>query len=412
MNDTGRRQGSAAASGNDVAPADGPGRMAELAVVLVGALVVLSTAVIAPALPAIGAYFSEDPRTETLVPMLVTMPALVIGIAAPFAGYVLDRFGRYAAVLTALVSFIIFGVAGAFASSLDMLLWSRAGLGLCVAFLMAGFTSLVGDLFAPKARAAVLGRQASLNAIMALIMTMLGGILTEWDWRGMFLVYLIAVPLVFLFVRHVPRKPARRPSRQGDDRIAPASGGNWLLVAAIYLLAVLAMVFSMLVPTRTPFLMQAQYGGTAFIIAFAMSVFTFGMFPTAALFARLRRIFSAPMLFTFGFAALGAGFALQGVASNLTLLIVGMGISGAGFGCIMPNLNTSLLAAAPAHLRGRLAGGLVSAIFMGQFFSPIVSQPLVQRYDIQTSFVVSAILAGIVAIACLLPTLRRKRRRA
>jgi len=408
MNDIGRREAPAAAS-----RADGPGRMAELAVVLVGALVVLSTAVIAPALPAIGAYFSDDPRAATLVPMLVTMPALVIGIAAPFAGYVLDRFGRYAAVLTALVGFILFGVGGAFAVSLDMLLWSRAGLGLCVAFLMAGFTSLVGDLFAPRARAAVLGRQASLNSIMALIMTMAGGILTEWDWRGMFLVYLIAVPLVFLFVRHVPRRPARPFSQQGDGHAAaPATGGSWLRVAAIYLLAVLSMVFSMLVPTRTPFLMQAQYDGTAFIIAFAMSVFTLGMFPAAAMFARLRKIFSAPMLFTIGFAALGAGFALQGVAPNLTLLITGMGIAGAGFGCIMPNLNTSLLAAAPAHLRGRLAGGLVSAIFMGQFLSPVFSQPLVQRYDIQTSFVISAALAVLVAVACLVPALRRKTRRA
>src|SRR5690606_9314544 len=84
----------------------GLGPSGGLSLLLVGSLVVLSTAVIAPALPAIEAHFRNDPRANYLVPLLVTAPALVIAMAAPFAGYVLDRFGRHQVVLTALVGFL------------------------------------------------------------------------------------------------------------------------------------------------------------------------------------------------------------------------------------------------------------------------------------------------------------------
>lgn len=232
----------------------GLGHVGTVSLVLVGALVVLSTAVIAPALPAIEAHFRADPRTSYLVPMLVTTPALVIAIAAPFAGYVLDRFDRHRMMLAALICFVAFGVAGATGGSLDWLLWTRAGLGLSVAFLAAGFTSLVGDMFSPQERAAVLGRQISLNAIVGLSMTMAGGVLTEWHWRGMFLIYLAAAPLAVLFARFVPRSTASRSTYSGESVAPEATRRKWYPVMAVYVLAVLCTLFSMLGPTRTPFL--------------------------------------------------------------------------------------------------------------------------------------------------------------
>ena len=377
-----------------------------LSLLLVGSLVVLSTAVIAPALPAIESHFRNDPRESYLVPLLVTAPALVIAITAPLTGYVLDRFGRHQVVLAALVGFVLFGTAGAVGNSLDWLLWTRAGLGLSVAFLMTGFTTLVGDLFSPDARAALLGRQIGLNAIVALLMTVAGGVLAEWHWRGMFLIYLAAAPLVVMFIRFVPRETFRHPSDADAGVPAERARVNRSGIAAIYALAMLCMLFAMLAPTRTPFLIQNRYGASASLIALAMAVFTLGMLPASAAFARLRPLLSPWLLFAFGFFSMAAGFALQTIAPALAVLALGMGVAGFGFGLVMPNLSATLLSAAPEHLRGRLSGGLASAIFLGQFLSPVFSQPLVQRFGIATSFVIGASMMVAVALACVIGSAR------
>ncbi|MBX9465834.1 MAG: MFS transporter [Aquamicrobium sp.] len=95
---------------------------------------------------------------------------------------------------------------------------------------------------------------------------------------------------------------------------------------------------------------------------------------------------------------MGLGMLLQGIAPNLGLLVAAMVFSGVGFGLVMPNLSTTLLAAAPAHLRGRLSGGLVSSIFLGQFLSPVASQPVVDAYGYPPTFLLGGLLLCLVAV--------------
>ncbi|TKT77593.1 MFS transporter [Aquamicrobium sp. LC103] len=380
------------------APAErgGPGRAAEATLVLTGSLVVFATAVVAPALPAIQAYFSDDPRAEHLVRLVVTMPALVIALVAPFAGYFLDRFARKPIVFAALVGFVLFGSLGLAANSLDMLLLTRAGLGLSVAFLMAGFTSLVGDYFEPKKRAALMGRQVSANSVVALSMMIAGGLLAEMSWRGTFLIYLIAAPLIpmlWLFLPRAPRTANVRTSTGDDGSEAPA----WDTVLAVYALAVLCPLIQLVMHTQSPFFIAQAHHGTPTMIAVALSASIVGVFPASMLYGRLRARFSAWAVFAAGFAIMAGGYFLQGMAPSFMLLAGAMVLSGMGFGLIMPNLSATLLSAAPPRLRGRLSGGLVSCIFLGQFLSPVVSQPVIARYGYETTFILTAALAGFVA---------------
>jgi MFS family permease len=385
-----------------------PGRAAQATLVLVGSLVVMATAVVAPALPAIETHFAGQPGAAYLVRLIVTLPALVIAVAAPLAGYVLDRLDRWPVVFWALAAFVVFGAAGSVAGSLEMLLATRAGLGLSVAFLMAGFTSLIGDMFEPQARGAIMSRQVGANSIVALSMILMAGVFAEMDWRGAFLIYLAAAPLVIAFWLFVPR--SRHRSDTPAAGAAPAGQGESMtVVMAVYALALLCPLLYMILPTQSPFLIAETYDGTPTTIALAFGASTLGVLPGSLAFGRLRGRLSTWSLFGLGFSIMGLGMLLQGIAPNLGLLVAAMGFSGIGFGLVMPNLSTTLLAAAPAHVRGRLSGGLVSSIFLGQFLSPVGSQPVVDAYGYPPTFLLGGLLLCVVALVAFMGAASRRR---
>ena len=57
-------------------------------------------------------------------------------------------------------------------------------------------------------------------------------------------------------------------------------------------------------------------------------------------------------------------------------------------------------------MRGQLAGGLTSAIFVAQFLSPILVQPLVAVTSLARAFTVAAVLMGFAAGALALLRVR------
>lgn len=383
-----------------------PGRATQATLVLVGSLVVMATAVVAPALPAIEAHFAGQAGAAYLVRLIVTLPALVIAVTAPLAGFVLDRLDRWPVVFWSLVAFVVFGAAGSVADSLEVLLATRAGLGLSVAFLMAGFTSLIGDMFEPEGRGAIMSRQVGANSMVALSMILMAGVFAEMDWRGAFLIYLAAAPLVLAFWLFVPHRP--RSEAQAASTVPGGEEASMAVVMAVYALALFCPLLYMILPTQSPFLIAETYNGTPTTIALAFGASTLGVLPGSLAFGRLRQRLSTWVLFGAGFSIMGLGMLLQGIAPNLGLLVAAMIFSGVGFGLVMPNLSTTLLAAAPAHLRGRLSGGLVSSIFLGQFLSPVASQPVVDAYGYPPTFMLGGLLLCAVALAAFAGAMSRR----
>lgn len=70
----------------------------------------------------------------------------------------------------------------------------------------------------------------------------------------------------------------------------------------------------------------------------------------------------------------------------------GLILAGMGIGTAFPNLYVWLANSAPLAVRGRALGGMNTALFLGQFMSPIISQPVVASYDLEGLFMIAAIL--------------------
>jgi len=96
---------------------------------------------------------------------------------------------------------------------------------------------------------------------------------------------------------------------------------------------------------------------------------------------------------------MGIGYVLIGFASSYVQVLGGLAIAGIGLGWLMPNLTVWLSVAAPDHLRGRLLGGLTTAMFLGQFISPIISQPISQSFGFGNTYLgVGAVMVVLALV--------------
>lgn len=86
------------------------------------------------------------------------------------------------------------------------------------------------------------------------------------------------------------------------------------------------------------------------------------------------------------FAFMGAGYWLISTASTFYEVIAGLVINGLGMGSMMPNSATWLMTITPVGIRGRIVGGMTTAVFTGQFLSAIVMQPLIEAKGLAGSF--------------------------
>src|SRR3954454_10411706 len=84
--------------------------LAQLILLLAGSCMsVLGAVLIAPVLPQMAEAFAGAPGVDVLVPIVLTVPALLIGLTAPFAGIIVDRVDRKRVLLIAMVAYSIFG---------------------------------------------------------------------------------------------------------------------------------------------------------------------------------------------------------------------------------------------------------------------------------------------------------------
>jgi MFS family permease len=117
----------------------------------------------------------------------------------------------------------------------------------------------------------------------------------------------------------------------------------------------------------------------------------------SAWFARLRRSDGVFGVYAWAFGLMAAGYAVAGLAGTFAGALAGAAVAGVGVGLFFPNSNLWVLALAPPAVRGQLAGGLTSAIFVAQFLSPILVQPVVAATSLARAFTIAAVLMGCAA---------------
>lgn len=370
----------------------------------------MAAATITPSLAGIAAHFGDTPHAGMLTRLVLTLPALFIVLAAPWAGRACDRSGRKPVLLAGLALYVVAGSAGAVAPSLYVLLASRAVLGMGIACLMTATTTMIADSTRGREQARLLGLQGAFMAGGGVLFVFAGGLAAELHWRVAFGVYLLALLLLPAILR-LPETRAKKAL--GDD--TPARTSIWHLlreVGTIYLLAFSGMALFYLIPVYMPFLLSERFGATAGWVGAFVAFANLAAMVSGTQFGRVRAHLPALAMVALTAALLGSGYLVVAVSHSLLPFLLGLVIAGAGLGFMVPNLNHWAVQKTAVDQRGRALGGLTTAFFLGQFASPLLAQPVAGKWGNGPLYAAAGAVLCVGALLAALVVVRSRSRSA
>lgn len=367
---------------------------------LASSLTVMAGAIISPALPGITAAFADTPRIEMLAAMMLALPSLLVALGSPLAGLFIDRFGRRPLIIMSLLAYGFSGSSGLYLDSLTGVLVGRALLGLSVAGVMTSATTLIADNFTGAARGRFMGIQAGFLGLGGFVFLLTGGALADINWRAPFAIYLVAIPLVpaaWLWIKE-PCNAAHAHAQSPQGTKGPPSGR---VMALLFATAFLGMIFFYILAIQLPFALDRQMSASGWQVGLLLAVMTLFNATSSLVYqvVRTRIGFHGDLVATFALVTIG--FAILAPATSYVQVLIALAVVGLGFGQLLPNLNMWMSTIAPPDKRGRLLGTLSTALFMGQFVSPLVARPFVTAggyWGKGGIFAISAAASALVTI--------------
>ena len=371
-------------------------------------MLIVDVTVVAVALPEMGADLGLDRAGLTWV---ASIYALVFGGLMLLGGKAADIIGPRRVVLTGLTIFTLASLLAGFATSPELLLIGRALQGFGAAAMSPAALSIIARIFTGEELTRALGVWSALGGAGAAIGVLVGGALTAgpgWAW-----VFWINVPigalLLLTLIRYVPKLPGAggRLDVAGALLVTLATGSvvyalvsagdhGWLGLPTLLGLiggAVGYALFALRQRTAsTPLIQPGMLRrppitmglGLIFVAtALTISVFFLGSFTMQQLHgfdalstglsflpAALGTILGANlagrvvgrlgirMLSVVGFVIAGIGMASAAGIFSMTVLIVGLGVTGFGLGMVFVTAAASAFSAVAPEEAGVASGAL------------------------------------------------------
>ena len=327
---------------------------------------------------------------------------LGIALASPVWGAVGDRFGRKQMLIRAMVGGGFMMAATAFVQTPLQMAGGRFVLGGT-----AGTASAANALVAsetPRSHVGwALGLLASSTALGQAIGPLVGGLLSErlgLRWViviGGFLILLPVIPLA-LYVKESSRPASRirvglQQALRQAGRPAAVAVGTLILAQG---LTQFAFVSAQQLGVVRLIGIDAKHAAVATGLAFTvlgvatgLSAFTY---TRAAARTGYRRL------------AIGAGLLLAvaitatGLAAQLLILVVAMGVIGLVYGALSPALATMIGMEAPAAVKATVFGVAASAGAVGQSIGPVATGSIAALFGVPAGLAVAGSAAILVAL--------------
>jgi MFS family permease len=385
-------------------------------IVMSGFLPIFAIVSMFPALPSIIQHFSDNPDARELVPLMVSAPGLAIAIMSPFAGILLDKFGRIPLLVWSTFFYGIFGTMPFFLDSLPIIFATRLLLGVCEGAIITAVNTLIGDYWEDEGRRDWLLLQGIAGPILGAVVILVSGPATEIRWNGIFLIYSVAFLIFFTMKAFLfePKRPSPAvatktvPERTDRPVTAPGSfpttsmalvGLCTIFASALYYCFIISggLVFNEIGVTAPSRISELSALPSLFIIL------------GAVVFRLLGRMSNTVQLGCL-FLVLGGGLLGMGLAKTVPALVASLVVQQTGAGMTVATLIAWAQTKLPFEHRGRGMGIWTTCFFFGQFSSPWLVARLEQVMgSVQGAFIIAG-LAGVAFAVCAFYSISLRRR--
>lgn len=355
-------------------------------------LTIMSGATIAPALPAMQAHFVGVPGSELGVRLVLTIVGLAIALSSPLVGWIADRFGRKPLLIGSLLLYAAAGLSGYFSATLGQLLLGRVVLGLAVAGTMTSSSALIADYFQGQRRNQFVSIQSAFTGFGGVLFLPLGGLLAGISWRAPFFVYLASLAIVPFALKALNEPPR---AHQGHGKAEPAPRLVW----GLYGLGLMGMAIFYIGPSQLPFRLERGFGIGAAQAGLMVAIMTLVNALTSLQYGRIKARLSHNQIAGIGLGLMGLGWVVVGIAPQVAVVVVGLILVGIGGGLNNPNLSVWLMGLTHPSNRGRVLGGLSGSIFLGQFVSPLITQPIAVAAGLGRAFELVGLVSIVLGLA-------------
>lgn len=376
--------------------------MKNLFLYCISVLTITGTTIVAPSLPDFNyTQGINGISAEFLYRITLTLPAFSTAVTGVFLSLIRVKLDRKTLLIYGLMGYTIFGVAGYFINSASALLISRFFLGVAVAVLMYGVTFYLADTESKKDIKTKFIEQSAFMAGSNILISSLSGYVATLNWKFPFFIYcvsLLILPGVIFFIkRGAENFIAENETTKSSVRKNFDSSG----VMIICCLAFLNMIFYFSIPTLLPYFVGTltQNNAHVFPVGFYLS-FVCGIWClTSVVSLKINFLSDDFFRITSGFAFLGVGLLLLGLSHSGPLILISLVFAGAGLGLNVPGFSILVVTLTDNSTRKVFIPVLITAIYMGQFLSPVLAEPAVKNLGLAYTFVIYGGLSAFLSFA-------------
>ena len=350
--------------------------------------------------PILGDMNNIFPKASDLeIQMLTSLPSLLIIPFVLLAGHISTGRNKLTVLYWGLAIFTLCGIACLIAKSMVTLIVISCILGIGAGMIIPLSTGLVVDYFTGDIRVRQLGYSSAINNLTLVGATALTGYVADINWHLSFLVYLL--PAISLLLSLALRKEPSAPEpKQSDQYKQSAINRSHLTVLTIFYFVI--TYASLVVTFDTAFLFEKyhirqQLAGVS-ISLFFLAIMVPGLF--------LNKIISITRSYTNAICSLLLCLGLLSLAifKTPTMLIIGVVLTGLGYGVMQPIIYDKAAIIAPPHLATRALSIVMAANYIAIILCPFIIDAARRFFGSSShtfGFTLNAIVAAIVTVVAL-----------
>lgn len=365
------------------------------AILSISAVVSLPGLAISPILNDLDNIFPSASRLE--VEMLESLPSLLIIPAMLLSGQWSQRWNKIKLLVIGCAIFLLSGIGSMLSATLRELIILSAIMGFGAGIIIPLSTGFIVEYFTGDYRVKMLGISSAVNNLTLVIATTLVGWLAERQWHLSFAVYLLPAVTLLLIPALRNNTPLPEPPEGAQHRQQSLNSGMIVGLMIFYFI----ITYASLVVTYNTSTLVAEGGMSDYTSGVIISLFFLAIMAPGFVLNRIIAIFGNKANLA-SLIVMGIGLTLIAIMRPTALwLIVGVTMTGLGYGVMQPIIYDKAATNAPPHMATLALSIVMSVNYLAILVTPFINSlfgHIFASSNPHLAFMISGIITLIIAV--------------